>query len=859
MPATLAPLPIDPVLPALVGALGANGSATVVLEAAPGAGKTTRVPRALLDAWPEGEIVVLEPRRLAARLAARRVSEELGEEIGGTVGYQVRFEDVSSARTRVRFVTEGVLTRRMLSDPELRGVRAVLLDEFHERHLHADVALALLRQLQRSSRPDLRLVVMSATLDVGPIATFLDAFTLRSEGRRFEVAIEHARTPDDRPLGSQVASAVRALVTAGLDGDVLVFLPGAAEIRRAREACEAIAREADLLLVPLHGDLPPEEQDRAIRRASRRKVILSTNVAESSVTIDGVVAVIDSGLARVAAHAPWSGLPTLRVEKISRASATQRAGRAGRTGPGRCVRLYTKADHDARPDHDVPEIRRMDLAQTSLELAAQYGARAGAIEWFEPPPEPAVRAARELLLRLGAVEPSGEVTKVGRRMLTFPLHPRLARVLVEAEKRGVLEDSAIIAALVSERDLRVSARSGRFDGPRGARDAATERSDLVAVLDLFREAEDSRFSEGALRAIGLDPGATFAVDRARKQLVRGARRGTKPAGGTAEGGDDAILMSVLAGYPDRVAKRKKAGSRELAIAGGGIAELSEESVVRDAEWMIAVDAERRDGTSGGRGGTRVRLASGIEAEWLIDLFPEAIEEVDAIVWDAARERTERVSRMAYLGLALHESRSLPPFGTEALEREASRVLAQAAALAGARAFAAGEGAAEALERWLSRARFAATVGGPPAPSPSDVNDAIALACEGRSSFAELRDRPLVDVLKAALGPAGVARVEALAPDGLRLIPTRTARIHYEEGKAPWVEAFLQDFFGLLQTPRVGGGSVPLVAHLLAPNRRAVQVTSDLAGFWERHYPSIRKELARRYPRHKWPEDPRTRL
>ena len=295
-------LPIDPLLPDVVRSLAAHPS--LVLEAPPGAGKTTRVPRALLDADPDGEIVVLEPRRLAARLAAKRVAEELGEEIGGRVGYQVRFEDVSSKRTRIRFLTEGILARRLLSDPTLQGVRTVLLDEFHERHLHADVALALLRRLQRTTRPDLRLIVMSATLDAGSIARFLGAPTLRSEGRRFDVQIDHLPAPDDRPLHSLVASAVRALARDRLDGDVLVFLPGAGEIRRAREACEAVAKEAGLLLVALHGDLPPAEQDRAIARAAQPKVILSTNVAESSVTIEGVVAVVDSGLARVAAHAP---------------------------------------------------------------------------------------------------------------------------------------------------------------------------------------------------------------------------------------------------------------------------------------------------------------------------------------------------------------------------------------------------------------------------------------------------------------------------------------------------------------------------------------------------------------------------
>ncbi len=840
------PLPIDPLLPEVVRALAAQSS--LVLEAPPGAGKTTRVPRALLDSGAyEGEIVVLEPRRLAARMAARRVAEELGERVGETVGYQVRFEDLSSARTRIRFVTEGILTRRLLSDPTLRGVSAVLLDEFHERHLHADVALALLHRLQRTSRPDLRLVVMSATLEAAPIAAFLGCETLRAEGRRFDVAIEHLAVEDDRPLASQIASAVRSAVTASGDssGDVLVFLPGASEIRRAREACEPLAAQHDLLLLPLHGDLSPEEQDRAVRPASRRKVILATNVAESSVTIDGVVAVVDSGLARVPSHAPWSGLATLRVEKVSRASAAQRAGRAGRTRPGRAIRLYTKADHDARPDHDAPEIRRLDLAQTALELRA---AGLGNLAWFEPPPEDALRAAEVLLQRLGAIDAGGKVTPVGQRMLRFPLHPRQARLLVEAEARGVADDGAVIAALIAERDIRSTSKARFDDRTRGrASAAATERSDLVAMLDLFREAEASRFTHDAMRAIGLDAGATLAVERARKQLARLCARpapGAPARRGQLEA-ESALLTCILAGYPDRVAKRKRSGSRDLALAGGGIAELAESSVVRDASWLVAVDAERRGPESRGAG-TIVRLASGIEPDWLIDAAEGALEESVEATWNAARERVEVVTRMTYDGLLLDESPS--PRGHE---DAVAKVLVEAALAAGARSFAP-EGS---LDRWLARARFVASVSDIVAPDDGAVRDALREACVGKRSFAELRAHSLLDVLKDRVGRPACARIDALAPERVGLAAGRTAHVEYEEGKPPWAESYLQDFFGMTQTPRIADGRAALVLHLWAPNKRAVQVTSDLAGFWERHYGAIRKELARRYPRHSWPEDP----
>jgi ATP-dependent helicase HrpB len=816
-----------------------------VLQAPPGAGKTTRVPRALLDAGlaDRGEIVVLEPRRLAARMAARRVADEMGERVGATVGYQVRFEDVSSKRTRIRFVTEGVLSRKLIAAPDLPGVAAVVLDEFHERHLQADVALALVERLRRGRRPDLRIVAMSATLATETIAGHLGAAVIRSEGRQFDVQVDHLPAADDRPLGSQVASAVRTLVGQGLNGDVLVFLPGAAEIRRARESCEKVAAEADLALVALHGDLTPEEQDAAVRPGGRRKVILSTNVAESSITIEGVVAVVDSGLARFASHSPWSGLPRIRVEKVSRASAVQRAGRAGRTRPGRCLRLYTRADFDARPEHDVPEIRRADLAQTWLELVAL-----GALDvpWLEPPPEAHARAAVDLLRRLGALATGGGLTEVGRAMLRFAVHPRAARVVVEGERRGVADDACVAAAILAEGDIRAS--SGARFGDARRDDSATERSDLEALVDRFREVEASGFSGGAVRAAGLDPGATRAVQRAASQLARSSKaRGRDTPGGAHEG----LAMAVLAGYPDRVAKRVRAGSRSVALAGGGVAELAESSVVREAEWLVALDAEERTGAApaGGRparGGVVVRLASAIEPEWLVDLYPDDIVERSEVAWNSQLERVEARETMLWDGLVLHANER-----ADAAPEETARALARAALAAGARAFAA-DGA---LDRWLARVRFAASVDAAiAAPDDAAVDATLARLCEGLRSFAELREAGLLDALRATLG-RGSAEVERLAPERVSLRSGRSLAVVYEAGKAPHVSSRLQDFFGMTDGPRIGGGRTALVLELLAPNGRAVQVTTDLAGFWSRHYRAIRAELMRKYPRHSWPDDP----
>lgn len=830
----LAPLPIDPCLPEIVETL--RREKALVLQAPPGAGKTTRVPRALDDAGVvDGEIIVLEPRRLAARMAARRMADERGEKVGARVGYHVRFEDVSGPDTRVRFVTEGLLMRRLLAAPTLPGVGAVLLDEFHERHLHGDVTLALLRRLQ-ATRPELRLVVMSATLDVAPVAAFLgDCPIVQSEGRPYDVTVEYVAGEGE--LDVQVARAVRRLVQDGLDGDVLVFLPGAREIRRAEEACQGIAKQADLEVVALHGDLPPEAQDRAVRPGPRRKVILSTNVAETSVTIEGVVAVVDSGLARVASHAPWSGLPTLKVQKVSRASAAQRAGRAGRTRPGRCLRLYPRHDHDARPAHELPEIRRLDLAETVLTLA-ELGVHApAAFKWFEAPPEAALETARELLRRLGAIDPSGAPTELGRRMARLPTHPRLARLVVEAARRGVGPEGCRVAALISEPAVVRDARA-KVSGP----------ADVLWQLDLFAEAERARFDRDKLRWLGLDVGATLSVDRVRRQLeglVRAEARRPK-----AEDPDAALGLSILAAYPDRVARRRRPGGSELLLSGGGTAQLAESSVVRDAELMVAIDAEER-GQLGRGGAVTVRSASRIEPEWLLDLFAERMRETTEALWNEAAARVEVVRRMWYDQLVLDERRTpaRPEDGPEV-----GQALAKAALQRGLRQLVDGE----ALDRLIGRAAFVrahAPDAGVPALDEAQAEAALAELCRSATSFAELEGDAVLHLMLEKLSPPQRRALDELAPERMTLPGGRALKITYIPGQPPFVQSRLQDFFGMADGPKLLRGRVPLTLHLLAPNQRAVQVTSDLAGFWARHYPSVRRELCRKYPKHAWPEDP----
>ena len=880
-------LPIDEILSDVTGRL--RRAQSLVIEAPPGAGKTTRVPTAILDAGlsGSGQVLVLEPRRIAARMAARRVAEERGERVGETVGYQVRFEDVSSARTRLRFLTEGVLTRRLLADPLLAGVGCVVLDEFHERHLQADVALALLRRLQRTTRPDLKVVAMSATLDAAPVASYLGCEVVRSEGRRFDVAVEHAARHDERPLEVQVEAAVRRLVAEGSDGDVLVFLPGAASIRRAQGACERFAAEASLRVLPLHGELPGAQQDEAVRPSGVRKLILSTNVAETSVTIEGVAAVIDSGLARIAGHSPWSGLPALKISRVSRASAVQRAGRAGRTRAGRCVRLYTAQDFNARPEYETPEVRRLDLAETALELRASGVEDLAGFEWFEPPSTESLAAAEALLQRLGATDERGRVTGAGRSMLRLPLHPRLARIVVEAERRGVADDACTIAALIAERDIRAGRvrlgaereekPAGRETPRRGAERQGS--SDLIELLELFSEAEAVGFDAERVRRLNLEPNAVRAVSRAGRQLRRTLSRGgagrSRARGNAGRAGaqlsEDAereLLISVLAGYPDRVARRRASkdardSSRELLLSGGGTAELSAESVVRGAEFVVAVDAEERSDASStfarssksGMSAAKsvVRLASAIEPDWLLDLFADSLAERVEARWNAQGERVEVVRRLVYDQLVVDEWRA-----DKAEGEEVTRALAAAALGAGARAFVDWEH----VEGFLSRVEFTAGAFPEesfPALDDADVDAALAEMCEGRRSFAELREAArageLLERLRRRLTQEQSRLVARAAPERVTLARGRQARVKYERGRAPYVASRLQDFFGMSDGPRVACGRVALVLQLLAPNSRPVQVTTDLASFWSRHYPSVRRELGRRYPRHAWPEDP----
>ncbi len=833
-------LPIDKVLGELGDALSTGSFA--VLEAPPGAGKTTRVPWHLSQSFPDTTVLVSEPRRLAARLAAQRVAEERGERLGNRVGYSVRQELVAGPDTRILYVTDGVLLRRIVSG-DLPRPCVVILDEFHERRLESDLCLALLKKIQQASDLQLRLLVMSATLDAQAIAAYLGHCPrIRSQGQRYEVTIDHAKAPDDRPLEKRVSSAVRDLLDT-TTGDILVFLPGAHEIRLANSALARLAQEHDLMISPLHGDLPLNEQTRAVKRADRRKVVLATNVAESSVTVDGITGVVDSGMARVLVHDPWSGMDQLALRKVSQASAIQRAGRAGRTADGRVMRLYTLGDFASRPKSDAAEIERLDLSEALLLLRSAKLPAAGDLEFLTPPKASSLGAAEALLHELGALDDQGSLTPLAKRLLDFPLHPRLARIVVEGEARGVAAECCLVAALLSERDVR--RQSDLFD-PQRHYDADAE-SDVLELVALYCAAETNDFDAQSLAQFGLDR-------RAIQQVRSSTRRLTKLLASRSAPLDDAsaepeLLNCIAAGYIDRLAQRTSPG-RTLLMANGKLAELAAESAVHRAPLIVAVRVSERR-RAGRRGHALVWLASKVDEQWLFQHAFDRLVESEEFEFNANNQRVERVSRIRFGRIVLDETRRAANPGPDTAE-----ALFRAAMAKGAHLF---DRDTE-LENLVLRLEVLAEYQPDldlPASEELSFENVLKRACQHAASLDELKQRGLAETVRWALPEPVLSALDRQVPTHLTLPSGRRVAVHYVKEQTPFVASRLQDFFSMTETPTICGGRLALLVQLLAPNQRAVQVTRDLAGFWERHYPALRKQLMRRYPKHAWPEDGRT--
>ncbi|MFA7429178.1 MAG: ATP-dependent helicase HrpB [Rhodospirillaceae bacterium] len=805
-------LPITDVLPALRDAL-AHGTAAVV-QAPPGAGKTTAVPLALLDApWLAGrKIILLEPRRLAARMAARRMASLLGEEVGQTVGYRIRQERKVSSATRIEVVTEGILTRQLQSDPELTGVACVIFDEFHERSLHADLGLALCLEVRAALRDDLRLLVMSATLDAGPVAVLMgDAPVITSHGRAFPVETRFIEPRQNARLEDTMASAIRTALAAE-KGSILAFLPGEGEIRRVQARLDGLPPDVDV--APLFGALSPQAQDQAVRPApeGRRKVVLATSIAETSLTIDGIRVVIDGGLSRRAAFDVRSGMTRLITERVTRAGADQRRGRAGRLMPGVCYRLWREAEDRALLAAPPPEIRAADLAPLLLDLAA-WGAGPEGLPWLDAPPPGAVAQGTELLHRLGAVDASGHITPHGKAMAELPMHPRLAHMILTAREHGLGGMACSVAALLTERDP-----------VRSARDA-----DLRLRLEVLHG--------GRTDGLMVDRGI---LARARQNAGDWRRRlGLAPAEGTSGAG----LCLALA-YPDRIGRRRAQGGYTL--SGGRGAVLADGDPLAAEEFLAVGDLD------GAAQNARVYLAAPLSRAEIENAFADVLTEGEVVRWD---DRTESVvaRHQRRLGACVLEDKPLPAPDPARL----SEGLIDGIRRTGLHVLPWDKRAAQ----LRARIAFLRQSGEPGWPDVSDegllagLEQWLAPFLTGMSKLAHLRKLDMAEALKSQLPWDALQRLDRDAPTHFQVPTGSRIPLDYATGETPVLPVRLQEMFGCTTHPTIANGRMPLVVHLLSPAHRPVQVTQDLPGFWTSSYAAVKADMKGRYPKHPWPDDP----
>ena len=839
-------LPIEEIREPLGRALQA-GKRRIVIEAPTGSGKSTQIPQMLLEGGFLGtaeQVVILQPRRLAARMLAKRVAEERGVELGAEVGYTIRLDDLTSAQTRIRFVTEGVLVRQMISRPKLEGIQAVICDEFHERHLYGDLTLGRILELQETLRPDLILVVMSATLETEKLARSIGAEVLRSEGRMFPVETEYLPKREDLS-GSGVAEVAareaERLIRQG-KGDVLVFLPGAYEINRCRRDLESRLGQREAVVLALHGEMPPAEQDAALKRYERPKVVVSTNVAETSLTLEGIRAVVDSGLARMAKYDPRRGLETLLVERISHASAAQRAGRAGRTAPGVCVRLETEADWCKRAKVEEPEIRRLDLAEVSLVLAAAGAGRLRKFRWVDPPEERSVVRAEKLLADLGATEgEGGRLTEMGKKMAGWPVHPRLARMLIEAGIQGCLRGAAGMAALLSGRPLlqRMAGRKGE-----GAEILweAEEESDLFVWLRALRFAEKERFHPGSCGRMGIHGGTAREATAVRDRLLglshsMGLKVEEAPASG------EKLRKCVLAGFSDHLGRRIDGGTLRCRLVGGRSGTIARESVVRDRNLVVAAEL-KEIGRTDGEVEVVLGLVTAVKEEWLREMFPQDFSEKGGLDFEDNGRKVVWLEQVKFRDLVLEEKRKEAEAGPAAAAVLARAVLEKRCAWPG------WSPEADVLLERLAAAR-AWEEGEWPIWDEVAQRTVLEAQCEDCLTWRQANEKSVLSTIRNWMGKERESRLEVLAPERIDLPGGKSAKVKYGKGREAVISAKIQDLYGLSRLPVIGGGKVVVTMEILGPNHRPLQVTRDLDSFWEKTYPKLRPELQRKYPKHDW--------
>ncbi|MCA9194481.1 MAG: ATP-dependent helicase HrpB [Planctomycetales bacterium] len=856
------PLPIDPHIPEILQ--GLEEHKLVVLVAPPGSGKSTRVAPALAglgmasSSARVGQVLLLQPRRMAARATARRMAFEVDQEVGQDVGYQVRFDSCVSERTRLIALTPGILLRRLVDDPLLEFTTTIIFDEFHERTVECDLILGILLELQQEFRPELQLVIMSATLDDQQLANFLSVNRptktnpiIDVQVAQHRVEIKHAarmqsheirQNPIRRIVDSTVATTMKVLNQHA--GDVLVFLPGVGEIRQVQRALEPFCQRQDYSLLTLYGDMPAQEQDSVLRATDKRKVILSTNVAETSLTIDGIKVVVDSGWARVARACPISGLNRLELEPISRASATQRAGRAGRTAPGICYRLWDEVTHRSRPEHLDPEVLRVELSGAVLQLTHLGQSNVDKFAWISSPPADALSAARLLLFRLGACHSHENLrlNDLGKTLVRFSAEPRIARLLIEAHRLQALHVGSLAAAMLSERDTfePVDNASATLN-PHveiGECDVTNRVMALKKYLDSRGAVWATNFPWGRVRK-----SATFQLQRVANQLYQQAISALGPVEDVSDDyivSNNLLAKALLTAYPDRVAKRRSAGNPKGLMVGGKGVRQEPGSNCLASDLFICVELMDRGAEAS------VRLSSGIEQQWLPVEF---LAENNESFYNPTTCSVVTRKRVRWLDLAIAET----PQPT-ILDNQTARILAREASILADRILPADKS----LMSWLARVRWLAQAM-PEAELPSFAGESwqqlLNEWCIGCKSLEELRKLPWKSLLDTSLTYPQHQLLGQQAPEFFQMPSGKQFRLVYEEGKPPILAARIQDFFGLLQTPCLAGGRVRLVLHLLAPNNRCQQITEDLGSFWQNTYPVVRKELRGRYPKHDWPENP----
>jgi ATP-dependent helicase HrpB len=855
---------------------GIRAHRRIIVSAPTGSGKSTQVPQMLLNhgLLGNGQVVILQPRRLATRLLAARVASERNSELGREVGYQIRFENVTSPQTRIRFVTEGVLLRQIVQDPKLSGVSALIFDEFHERHLYGDITLARALDLQEKERPDLQILVMSATLDAARLEDYLKPCrVVESQGRTYSVDIRYSATPgyiDKRPIWDQAAEAFSNFVLSGAEGDVLIFMPGGFEISQTIEAIRHTEESRGFILLPLHGELPPNDQDAAVARYEKRKVVVSTNVAETSLTIDGIRCVIDSGLARIPRYDPYRGINTLLIEKISQASADQRAGRAGRTAPGVCMRLWSREEHGHRPQQELPEVKRLDLSEVVLTLKAAGVEDLRKFRWLESPEDQALVHAEELLTDLGALaspyasrithhdapaEPivnAGDsalthhvstITPTGRKMLAFPLHPRYARMLLAAQDYGCVYQACLVAALTQGRDLLLRNIDKATASDREDLLGDKAGSDFWILMRAWTYASRNQYRVDACRRLGIHAVTARQVGPLFQQFLDIAKREGLEAA-PREIQDEALHKCILIGFSDRVGRRVDSGTLRCELVHGRRGTLARESVVHNSNLLVAAEireVEGKDKTVN----TILSLATVVEQRWLQELFPEDIAGAPRVFYDATAKRVYAEEQLRFRDLVIGTRRVDPPPADPAAKLLAEEVIAGRLVL---------NDWDHAAEQWILRlnllSQWYPELALPPI-NEEDRRHLIEQICHGAIGYKDIKDKPVKAILKAWLSPAQQDLLDKHAPERLNLSNGKTPKISYEFGNPPHIALRIQELYDVNTTPKIAMGRVPVLLHVLAPNMRPVQITQDLAGFWREHYPRLKQELQRKYPKHEW--------